>query len=648
MKMKVFIVEDQFAEAHSLQLILERAGYNVCGIARSVQTALVDIAREAPQLVLLDIFLKGKETGIDLARKLKERNIAFVYISANFDSEILATAKETQPYGFLIKPFRESDVLVTLEIALFRHQFSQESNYNKLEIIKKQLHQLLAEEGKGKDPLLEFGKILQPHVPFDFLTTSTITPGIGMKINNGLLRVGFHEYQRIDTGEWMTITGLKQNAVQDLLNTMPVANEAMYGNEDAFEKAMEASAIIKKFGDVFKMQSYCCIPVFLHYDMQVQINFFSRRPDCYAPGHLDLLGYLKNSLQIYFQKQITVPAVPDAPAPDDRKQAGIAVGENTDRNFPGIVGKSHGLLSVFDNIIQVAPFDTSVLILGESGTGKERVAECIQQHSARKDKPFVKVNCAVLPTSLIESELFGHEKGAFTGASETHKGHFEEAMDGTIFLDEIGDIPLEAQVKLLRILQEKEIRRVGGKSPLKVNVRIIAATNRNLEELVAEGRFRLDLYYRLNVFPIQLPPLRERKDDIPLLARHFVEKFALSTGKKVESIAGAVIDELMQYDWPGNIRELENIMERSVLRATGTVIEQVQLNSGIKQKAVNAFAEKPLKTIEENEREYILSVLKQCNGRIWGKGGAASLLNMPPTTLNSRIKKLGIKREFTG
>lgn len=648
MKVKVFIVEDQFAEAHSLQLILERAGYHVCGIARSVQAALVDIVREAPQLVLLDIFLKGKETGIDLARKLKERNIAFVYISANFDSAILATAKETQPYGFLIKPFRESDVLVTLEIALFRHQFSQESSFNKLELIKTQLDQQLAEENKDKDPLLEFGKILQPHIPFDFITASTISPGTGLKINNSYLRVGFHEYQRIDTREWMTITGLKESAVHDLLKTMPVADEAMYQNEQVFENTMKTSAIIKKLGDVFKMQSFCCMPVSLHYDMPVQLNFFSRRSDCYTAGHLELLGYMKNALQVYFQKQITVPRSPDITEINNRKTEIIPAVEYNDQSFPGIVGKSHGLLSVFDNIMQVAPFDTSVLILGESGTGKERVAECIQQLSSRKDKPFVKVNCAVLPASLIESELFGHEKGAFTGASETHKGHFEEAMDGTIFLDEIGEIPLEAQVKLLRILQEKEIRRVGGKLPLKVNVRIIAATNRNLEELVAEGRFRLDLYYRLNVFPIQLPPLRERKDDIPLLARHFVEKFAGITGKKVESIADNVIEELMQYDWPGNIRELENIMERTVLRTTGTVIGQVQLNNGIKQKAANPVVERRLKTIEENEREYILSVLKQCNGRIWGKGGAASLLNMPPTTLNSRIKKLGIKREFTG
>ncbi len=645
---KVFIVEDQFAEAHNLELILKRAGYHVCGIARSMQSALTGIDQETPQLVLLDIFLKGKGTGIDLARKLKKQNIAFVYITANFDTNTLATAKETQPYGFLIKPFRESDVLVALEIALFRHQFSLESNYHKLQSVQKQLDRHLLNDDSDKDELLEFGKILQPYIPFDFLIVSTLVSGFGMKINGSYLRVGFDEYQRIDTKEWSTVTGLKETTISDLLKTMPIVSKSNYYNGASFVKEEQTSEMIRMMGKVFQMQSFCSTPVFLHYDMPIQVSLFSRRADCYDSNHLELLGYLQNTLQNYFQKNIEQP-YPSSSLKSPARTKGLAVvDKGSEIIFPGIVGKSHSLLNVFDSIMQVAPFDTSVLLLGESGTGKERVAECIQQLSSRKEKPFVKVNCAVLPVSLIESELFGHEKGAFTGAGETHKGHFEEAMNGTIFLDEIGEIPLEVQVKLLRILQEKEIRRVGGKSPLKVNVRVIAATNRNLEELVAEGRFRLDLYYRLNVFPIQLPPLRDRKDDIPLLAVHFVKKYSGMTGKKIEGISEKVKNELIAYPWPGNIRELENLMERSVLTATGPLIEHVQLNANIKPKNFNALGGGPLKSIEENERDYILTVLRQCNGRIWGKDGAASLLNMPPTTLNSRIKKLGIKREFTG
>jgi DNA-binding NtrC family response regulator len=648
MKTKVFIVEDQFAEAHNLQLILQRAGYQVCGIARSMQSALTGIEKEKPQLVLLDIFLKGEGTGIDLARKLREQHIAFVFISANFDTHILTTAKETQPYGFLIKPFRESDVLVTLEIALFRHQFSIETKYHKLEVIQEQLNNLLLHEDKKKDLVPEFGKILQSHIPFDFLTISTIVPGFGMKINGCYLRVGYHEYQQIDIKEWVAITGLKETVIHDVLKTMPVVSEPTYYTGDSFEKEENASGMIKMIGKVFHMQSFCCIPAAVHNGMPVQVSFFSRRADCYDSRHLDLLGYLKSTLQVYFQKSLLAPFPNTNVEPAAGNKAFVSPGAQSNI-FPGIVGKSHGLLSVFDSIMQVAPFDTSVLLLGESGTGKEQVASCIQELSARKEKPFVKVNCAALPASLIESELFGHEKGAFTGAHETHKGCFEEAMNGTIFLDEIGEIPPEVQVKLLRILQEKEIRRVGGRSPLKVNVRIIAATNRNLEELVAEGRFRLDLYYRLNVFPIQLPPLRDRKEDIPLLALHFIKKYSTITGKKIEGLSEKVMDELMAYNWPGNIREMENVMERSLLRASGSLIEQVHLTIGtIKPAHSNPIGEGPLKTIEENERDYILAVLKQCNGRIWGKGGAASLLNMPPTTLNSRIKKLGIKREFIG
>jgi DNA-binding NtrC family response regulator len=548
MKTKIFIVEDQFAEAHSLQLILERADYQVCGIARSMQPALTEILKEKPHLVLLDIFLKGKETGIDLARKLKEQNIAFVFISANFDTNILATAKETQPYGFLIKPFRESDVLVTVEIALFRHQFSLESNYHRLEAIRKQLDDQLLNNAKEHNPLLEFGKILQPHIPFDFLTVSTIVSGAGMKINGSFLRIGFHEYQLIDAKAWLAVTGLKEIAFLDLLKTMPVVSEPAWYSGNSFEKQERSSEMIKMIGSVFHMQSCCYIPVFLHYDVPVQIMFFSRKEDCYRSDHVDLLGYLRNALQLYFQKSLPLPSSNSGVKSVSGNKEIMSSSQDPGNIFPGIVGKSHSLLSVFDSIMQVAPFDTSVLLLGESGTGKERVAECIQQLSSRRDKPFVKVNCAVLPASLIESELFGHEKGAFTGASETHKGHFEEAMDGTIFLDEIGEIPLEVQVKLLRILQEKEIRRVGGKSPLKVNVRIITATNRNLEELVADGRFRLDLYYRLNVFPIQLPPLKDRKDDIPLLANHFIKKYSGIIGKKVEGLSEKVLEELMEYD----------------------------------------------------------------------------------------------------
>jgi transcriptional regulator with GAF, ATPase, and Fis domain len=301
------------------------------------------------------------------------------------------------------------------------------------------------------------------------------------------------------------------------------------------------------------------------------------------------------------------------------------------------------LADLYDLITSVADVDTSVLILGESGTGKERVADCIHQLSRRRDKPFVKVNCAALPESLIESELFGHEKGAFTGAHEKRIGKFEKADKGTIFLDEIGEMPAELQVKLLRVLQEKYIERVGSREPTKVDVRVIAATNRNLEKEVAEGRFRLDLYYRLNVFPIVLPPLRERTEDISDLAHHFMQYYNRKTQKKITGFSEKVLRNMTVYQWPGNIRELENLVERSVLLAKSAVIEDIAVPSHHKKDGTNT-PQGLMKTIAENERDYIITVLKKCKGKIWGAGGAAEVLGIPPTTLTSKMKKLSIDK----
>ncbi|SHL24090.1 DNA-binding transcriptional response regulator, NtrC family, contains REC, AAA-type ATPase, and a Fis-type DNA-binding domains [Chitinophaga jiangningensis] len=451
MKEKILIVEDQFIEANNLEMILTRAGYAVSGIARSVPAALKLIEQDKPDMVMLDIFLQGPATGIDLAKVLREKNIAFIYLSANSNKEILDQAKATYPYGFLVKPFREKDVLVTLEVARYLHLHSLES-----------------------------------------MIRNTVT----------------------------------------------------------------------------------------------------------------------------------------SPEPET----------DTDSNFHGIIGHSSSLKKMLEHLQIVAPVDTSVLILGESGTGKEKVAELVHELSARSQQPLVKVNCAALPATLIESVLFGHEKGAYTGATERRIGKFEQANKGTIFLDEIGEMPMDLQMKLLRVLQEREIERIGGNTTIKIDVRVIAATNRNLEQEVAEGRFRMDLYYRLRVFPLTLPPLRERKEDIHLLAYHFLHIYNAKAGRQIKSISPKIMDMFLSYDWPGNIRELEHMMETAVLLSDGKTINQVPMPAA-------KPAEPPkVKTIEENEREHIISVLIKCNGKIFGKNGAAELLGMNVSTLNSRIKKLGIDK----
>jgi transcriptional regulator with GAF, ATPase, and Fis domain len=334
-----------------------------------------------------------------------------------------------------------------------------------------------------------------------------------------------------------------------------------------------------------------------------------------------------------------------------------------------LVGSGAAMKSVYRLVETVAPSPSTVLILGETGTGKELIARAIHQQSRRKGKPMVKVNCAALPGELVESELFGHERGSFTGAVDRRIGKFEQADGGTLFLDEIGEMPIALQVKLLRALQEREIERVGGKGHIKVDVRVIAATNRDLRVEMTAGRFRQDLYYRLNIFPIMLPPLRSRVEDIPALAAFFVDRYARQSGRAVYGISPALLEEMKQYPWPGNVRELEHLIERSVLLATSEVIRELPLASPLTSPLTlagrrvdgagsaaaadvfvgsSAFEEESpeFKTIDDMEREHIAATLERCQWRVGGSKGAANLLGVPPSTLFSKMKKLKIVRRF--
>jgi len=309
-------------------------------------------------------------------------------------------------------------------------------------------------------------------------------------------------------------------------------------------------------------------------------------------------------------------------------------------NFDEIISKSKAFHQVLTQIEQVAATDATVLILGESGTGKELIARAVHHISNRSKRPLVKVNCATLPANLIESELFGHEKGAFTGALERKIGRFELADGGTIFLDEIGELPVDLQAKLLRVLQEGEFERLGNARTFKVNVRIIAATNRNLDVAMEKKEFREDLYYRLNVFPIVSPPLRARKEDIPVLVKHFCQKHENKIGRKISHIPVRTMDRLMAYDWPGNVRELENLIERAmILSKDGTLECGDWMQGGRSAGPIDGQAQR---TMEQVEREYISEVLKQTGWKVSGPGGAANILGLNPTTLEARIKKLGI------
>src|SRR5438128_5050973 len=308
------------------------------------------------------------------------------------------------------------------------------------------------------------------------------------------------------------------------------------------------------------------------------------------------------------------------------------------RRFEQIIGNSPALESVLEQVERVAPTDSTVLVQGETGTGKELIARSIHNLSSRCGRPFIKLNCAAIPFDLLESELFGHERGAFTGAIAQKTGRFELADKGTLFLDEVGDIPPELQPKLLRVLQEQEFERLGGTKTIQVDVRLVAATNRDLAAMVADGRFRSDLYYRLNVCPIVLPPLRERRDDIPRLVRHFTQRFARRMGRRIETIPPTVMDALVRYPWPGNIRELQNVIERAVILSTGPSLQVPVADLQPPPAKEEAAVPAPV-TLADAEREHIVAILRDTNWVVGGTTGAASRLGMRRSTLQWKMKK---------
>ncbi|KQT26155.1 hypothetical protein ASG22_05660 [Chryseobacterium sp. Leaf405] len=635
---KILIVEDNFVEANHLRLMLKNAGYTVSGIARSVDDAKENIAKEKPGLVLLDIFLTGKETGIDLGKFLKEENIGFIYLSANSGQDILSDAKATHPYGFLVKPFREQDLLIMMQIAGYHQKHNVESSIRKEQLFQRQLKDLISNFGTWDQYLMQICTALQPLIPYELMIANYVSDETPKNIFFGFLRTGFNEYQKITLESLQELTNLKLHELELILKNTTTENKIICSNEYDFQKKKMEPTLHKIAGNHLGMKSNLTLPIPLSITKKGKFvfSFYSKNSSVFDEDHLEICKRLQDNF-IYNVENIIASQIVES-----QKSVTVKPLEN---QFEGIIGKSPVLLSVFDNISQVAPTDTTILITGESGTGKEKIATAIHNLSSRKNQPFVKINCASLPSSLIETELFGHEKGSFTGALHQHIGKFEQADKGTLFLDEIGEIPLDVQVKLLRVLQEKEIERVGSIKSIKVDIRIIAATNRNLEKEVGEGRFRLDLYYRLCVFPLQVPALRERKDDIGILTQHFISKFCEKLNRSELSLSSESLKSLLNYNWPGNIRELENLIERSVIMTKGDHINIIPLP--VEDDLGSSHIDEDFlqhRTIEENERAHILKVLNQCGGRIRGDDGAAKILGVPPTTLASKMLKLGIKR----
>lgn len=649
MKENILIVEDEFIVANDLKIKLTKAGYGVCGIAASVKEAEQLIDKHKPTWVLLDIFLLNDSRGTDLAPMLASKNIGFIYISANTNQSVLETVKATNPYGFLVKPFREKDLLIMLDIALQKHQNNLQMQQQREQIFRMQLEGLAVSAGHLADKIGRLPSIIQSFVPFDLLRI--IFPSRRETEHFGFARTGYEEYQTYSKNELATVSGITaRDWTYNKLSLLGPGSDTITSGI-AYRKLLLDDIGEKHLSTHFRLASRILARIRLKTGEYCALVFYSKSEETYTENHLNLLRRSAAALESMMEQLVSDQYAVSSERRDTSARKIPAAKTNAEESkFDGIIGKSRSLLAVLDQINLVATSPTSVLITGESGTGKERIAQCIHKMSPRGKNPLVIVNCAALPANLVESELFGHEKGAFTGAVDRRVGKFEQASGGTIFLDEIGELPLDAQVKLLRVLQEMEFERVGSNKSIKVDVRVIAATNRNLEKEVAEGRFRLDLYYRLNVFPILIPPLRDRKEDIGILAKSFVEKFSQKTGRSVTGISQAAITQLKNYNWPGNIRELEHLIERQVLIKTEGIIEQITLpqnqTAASNENDLNQ-GKTALKTMEEMEADYIVHVLKSCQGRIGGPGGAAEILGMPSSTLHSRIKKLGIKREFS-
>jgi formate hydrogenlyase transcriptional activator len=392
----------------------------------------------------------------------------------------------------------------------------------------------------------------------------------------------------------------------------------------------------------YGVQSSCWFPLTTARRRLGTLSFASKQPSAYDEADLGFLQLVANQAAVAVENALAFQEIAALKDQLAQEKAYLEEEARTEHHFGEIVGESPSLRRVLKNVETVAPTDSTVLIRGETGTGKELIARAVHELSPRRDRTFVKLNCAAIPTGLLESELFGHEKGAFTGAIAHKVGRFELAHKGTLFLDEVGDISPELQPKLLRVLQEQEFERLGSTKTIKVDVRLVAATHRDLSMMVAEGRFRDDLYYRLNVFPLVLPPLRDRRDDIPRLVRHFTQRFARRMGRRIETIPSAVLEALVRYPWPGNVRELQNVIERAVILSPGPSLRVPlkDLQAAVEESAPPT----PAVTLADVEREHILDALRDTGWVVGGLKGAAARLGMKRSTLQKKMAKLGISR----
>lgn len=614
----ILIVDDNPTNLLVLTQTLEELNYPIT-MAHSGEEALETAQKQSPSLVLLDIMMPGLD-GYETLEALREHDsladIPVIFLSALDDLDYKVKGLSLGAVDYITKPFQIQEVLARVQTHLTISNLKKElaRRNQQLESTNEYILEAVAEGiyGLSPDGLITFAN-----------PAAARLTGYSQKELLGKSVFKLHFYAQWD--------GSRYPAEQSPIFRTLHDQELLSSDQDV---------MWRKSGDHIPIE-YTCAPYLIDGESKGAVLAFQditqrKRQENVLRQALSEVEKLKEKLQaenIYLQNQI-----------------------RSEGQFQDIVGQSAPLIHLLEQVKQVATTNSTVLILGESGTGKEAIARAIHDSSNRAPRPLIKINCGAISPNLIESELFGHEKGSFTGALKQRTGYFELADGGTIFLDEVGELPLEAQVKLLRVLQEQEVSRVGSEETIPVDVRVIAATNKNLSNMVDQGLFRTDLYYRLNVFPLQIPSLRERKEDIPLLATHFLQEQARTLGKELEGIAPESMQLLLDYRWPGNIRELQNVIERSAILNKGSKL--VINNALIKTEASrtpgtdspdpvqgpSSFSDESQFRLVDFEKQHILKVLEMTHWTIAGKGGAAEILDLPASTLRSKMKKLGIHR----
>ena len=528
--------------------------------------------------------------------------------------------------------------LAVSNIRTYQELLRQERNKR----IKLQLVDILNRNEDWPDTLLQCVTTLQAYLPFSAVSFWFSPPEEDKIVL--LERIGRSDYRTLLATDLSRLLRCSKDELLDW-SFDEVGQEGELVSTANYAEVKTRRPLHRHLAQVFGFSHYLSFSGELGPCNAYSLIFHGKGEMNFTRSQHEMLTDILNKFTLSLEKHLAYQTIKELSNRLEQERNYLEEEITTENNFKEIVGSSIAMQSVFRQVQQVATSDTTVLIQGETGTGKELIARALHDSSPRREHPLIKLNCATLPPQLIESELFGHEKGSFTGALQKRIGKFELANNGTIFLDEIGEMPMNLQAKLLRVLQELEFERIGGNSVIKVNVRVIAATNRDLIAEIEAGRFRADLYYRLNVFPVQLPPLRARGEDIISLAQHFLQKGVRKIGKRISGISAAGLEELRSYHWPGNVRELEHVIERSILLNEGDRLDII-LNRRGKAPVENHSANFQPKTFREAEREIILQTLQHSNGKVRGAGGAAEILDMHPSTLDSRMKKLGIRKQF--